>query len=918
MNRFLHRTSIVALGIVFFLLASPFLLSQGNETQLPGIQEFLNPDGTFNDASHYNGQIDTRGWQITTAPDGTPRFVPERTGLASSPTSVETEDENWADGFGGGTGSNGIDDEVFALATDGIRLYIGGAFTKAGDVAANNIVSWDGTRWQILGTGPGILNGVNGIVNAITVDGDIIYVGGQFTNAGGTPVQNIARYSISSRTWANVTNGITGTSAFVSTIMIDGNDVYVGGTFSRAGGGSANNIAVWNKTDQRWRTLGSGATEGVQGGVLAIAKGPDGFYVGGNFSSAGGVASSGVARWDGTAWHSLAGGVNGYVNAIGVIENRVFVGGEFNLAGDTAVNNIARWYTDSAQWSRLTGVMELVGEYFRVEGNGVNNVVRSITVDGNNVYVGGTFNSTFPGDRTLSDINANYIARWWEPTDREWWQTNIWWSPLGRGARNGTNGFVNDVAVYKGQVYAGGAFSVAGEQNADRIARLDGDRWRSLVTTNNNYIFNLAVTDGGDVYVGGEFNQSTSANKMGIAKLNGTQWSSVQGEISGSIHSMTVAGDWIYVGGWLSQVGTTPAMNVARWNRVTEEWGTLGAKPGPGPDIEHFFDTLNYVSAIAVKGDDVYLGGQFNRAGGIRANNIVRWNSATDTWTSLGSGINGSVASILFNNDDMYVAGRFLGAGDQLHAKNIALWKDDTWHALDTGTNEAIWAMGLRGSELFVGGAFTRAGTIDANYLAVWNTESKSWGTVGEGINNDFLPVITALALTDRKLYIGGTFNRAGDKPASNIASWDGSEWNSLGSGVNGYVYQIGVYSNKVYVTGAFSEAGAKASIYFGIYTDLSLSVEERDASESSLALEQNSPNPFIASTTIPFRTVKTGRVSLSIHDVNGGTVARIVENVLPAGEHRILWSPEDIPAGVYFCRLEADGQVITRKLVKQ
>lgn len=911
MNRSLRSTIgiIPAFSLLLLLVSSGPLRPQGNETRLPALDQFLNPDGSLDPAESNTGSIDGRGWRIEPAPDGSPRFV--RQGEIAEPVyagSLSADDDNWDDRFGNGPGSNGIDDEVFALASDGIRLYVGGAFTKAGDIAANNIVSWDGKRWQILGTGPGILNGVNGTVNSIVIDGDIIYVGGQFTNAGGTPVQNVARYSISSRTWANVTGGISGTNAFVSTIMLDGDNVYVGGTFSRAGSLTVNNIAIWNRTTQAWSALGTG----VQGNVNAIAKGPDGVYVGGSFSSAGGVASSSVARWDGTAWHSLAGGVNGSVNAIAVLGNRVFVGGQFNRAGDTAVNNIARWYVDSSLWSRLTGIEELVGQYFRVEGNGVDDVVRSIEIDGNNVYVSGTFRSAFPGDLTLDPVSTNYIARWFEPTEVEWWQTNTWWAPLGRGARNGMNGFVNALAFFDGELYAGGAFSRAGGQNADGIARWDGIRWLSLTTGVNNFIFTLALTDEQEVYVGGEFNQTGSSNTMGIAKLNGSQWELVNGAVNGSIYALAAAGDWIYVGGYFNQVGSVPARNVARWNRVTGQWSALGSSAGPGND-----STLSYVSAIAIRDDEVYLGGLFSSAGGIVANGIARWNSATDTWTSLESGINGSVFSIIFHNDDVYVGGRFLGAGGVTHAKNIALWSDGTWHALDTGTNNAIWTMGLRGSELFVGGEFTAAGSVDANHLAAWNIDTKTWSSPGGGVDDDFLPVVNTIALSNGRLYVGGVFTTAGEQPVSNVASWDGSSWNSMGSGVDNYVYQMAVSGNKVYVAGAFTQAGAKPSYYFGIYTDPALSVDDDVAFSGSTTLRQNSPNPFAGSTTIGFTTASSGRVALTVYDTDGNLVGRIVDNTLPTGEHRVTWTPEGIASGVYFCRLEADGTILTRTMVK-
>ena len=60
------------------------------------------------------------------------------------------------------------------------NLYVGGNFTTAGGVTVNNIAKWDGTAWFALGTG------TNSTVSALAADSSgNLYVGGNFTTADG-------------------------------------------------------------------------------------------------------------------------------------------------------------------------------------------------------------------------------------------------------------------------------------------------------------------------------------------------------------------------------------------------------------------------------------------------------------------------------------------------------------------------------------------------------------------------------------------------------------------------------------------------------------------------------------------------------------------------------------------------------------
>jgi flagellar hook assembly protein FlgD len=79
-------------------------------------------------------------------------------------------------------------------------------------------------------------------------------------------------------------------------------------------------------------------------------------------------------------------------------------------------------------------------------------------------------------------------------------------------------------------------------------------------------------------------------------------------------------------------------------------------------------------------------------------------------------------------------------------------------------------------------------------------------------------------------------------------------------------------------------------------------------------------PNPFNPRTTFRYSLPADARVRFSILDVRGRRVATLVERFQAAGPHELQWSGIDrrgnaLPSGVYLARLEAGGDVATRKL---
>jgi len=81
--------------------------------------------------------------------------------------------------------------------------------------------------------------------------------------------------------------------------------------------------------------------------------------------------------------------------------------------------------------------------------------------------------------------------------------------------------------------------------------------------------------------------------------------------------------------------------------------------------------------------------------------------------------------------------------------------------------------------------------------------------------------------------------------------------------------------------------------------------------------LYQNRPNPFRRGTTLAFDLDRARKVSLAVYGVRGERVSEILrDRLLPAGRHQLDFDALGLPPGTYYCRLVADGLVLSRPMV--
>jgi hypothetical protein len=118
------------------------------------------------------------------------------------------------------------------------------------------------------------------------------------------------------------------------------------GPWASSGSETAPQLAAMG-VDDHWD--GRFTTLGTDGAVYALVVGEGGdLYIGGGFTTVGGVSASNVARWDGSTWSPLGSGTGDEVWTLALDgDGNLYAGGVFTTAGGVNVNHVARWNGDA-------------------------------------------------------------------------------------------------------------------------------------------------------------------------------------------------------------------------------------------------------------------------------------------------------------------------------------------------------------------------------------------------------------------------------------------------------------------------------------------------------------------------------------------------------------------------------------------
>ena len=661
----------------------------------------------------------------------------------------------------------------------------------------SNVSPEDDPNWYFDFNG-GIEGEVFGVMKS-TFDDKYYFCGGFLSVDGNTDMKNIVRWNPESNIWEQLP-GIDYThSNFIRCMVEDGNgNIYVGGDFSSIGGIDAGRVACFNMETGKWSAL-KDETFFDQDQI----RGPN----------------------------------SGGVYSIALLNNYIYIGGYTFNSSDPAYRYLRRFNLTTRKW-------EAVGAGITDDPDVDDDIakVSALETDAQgNLYVGGVF-------AKAGGQNANGLAKW----------NGTSWSEIG----SGTNGSILDILFVNNKLYVSGTFTKTGDGvRSQYVAAWNGSAWENMEMGFEGFgVYGLAHDVSGNIYAGGYFthNFNTDAPLNNVAVFKDNMWqplglgigqSSTQG-----VNAMCSDENNIMFAGYFSPpTGTTSKINHAIYNasanfnadKIPDCYILYTAKnPTDANPIEINIQFSEQVTGFE-KEDILVSNGTISYFNQLRTN--LRWvaritpTSEGDITVNIAQGVavdannnqnnaaqplaitysqnlpnpdknwfvefNGTIEGEIFDilkspaDSMVYFSGGFLSVNGNTDRKNIVRYQvaENMWQGLPgidyTHSNFIRCMAADNEGNIFVGGDFSSIGGIPAGKVARFNVKTGTWHSLidksfkdADQMRGPATGGVYAIHLHQNYLYIGGYVFNNSDRDFLYLRRFDlnTNKWESIGGGVYG------------------------------------------------------------------------------------------------------------------------------------
>jgi hypothetical protein len=420
--------------------------------------------------------------------------------------------------------------------------------------------------------------------------------------------KGLAALDISNSSLKSLSADLAG--GWVTDLLVDGTNIYVGGYFNLCNGqpcDGAISIDIITNVPNTWKP-GLGNSQDRH-----FALDGNNIYISG--ASVG--SASGVGCFDKNT--GMQNGtyipVDGSISTIHANVGGIAIGGYFQFINPRPHQGIAA--LDAKTGNVLNWDPGLSG----------NSVVYAITAAGNSIYIGGKFDEIGGQSRTgLAEIDLNTAAL-------------LPFAPQPSFAS--TAATVRSLVVDDTMLYVGGKFDfIAGQSRGHCAAfsRTTGNitSWDPVF---NDMVYTMA-TYNHNVYMAGNFTHVGTTTRNNIASFDATgalmPWHpQLYGTSLPLVEYIRVSGNALYAAGNFQGIGTVPQKQLAKIDLLTGQ---------ADPAFSLSFNNLGGVSALALAGGRVYLGGDFNftnpagitKLGAVDSTNgtPMQWHPGIDGWIS--------------------------------------------------------------------------------------------------------------------------------------------------------------------------------------------------------------------------------------------------------------------------------------------
>ncbi|KAK7035276.1 hypothetical protein VNI00_012043 [Paramarasmius palmivorus] len=595
----------------------------------------------------------------------------------------------------------------------------------------------------------------------------------------------------------------SGNAVVTSVVHHPNGAVFLGGNLSLSSGpaSSARNIVAF--VNGALEALGD---NGLDGPVAALLLDGDNLYVGGSFQDTAAASTNGLVKNIGSynvqtkRWSALGAGLNGPVTGLDISNGKLQVIGNFTSILTSASDNsgidapgIAVWDTSASIWANSGGFV--VGSMTMV-ANGTDSTQ----------YIAGSVSAfqKFGSDGIVMVSNGDNGPKVTPLSAPLGGVAGVSTSASARKrsyiARTSWMSHVKFPRVFAKRQSSSSLASLPAPLPAPAPAVLAGAFWTNSSSSREVAIIggNFSFLPSGSAF-GSQRSQSLAIYDQDEATLKALPGN----QINGTVRTLFVENNFLYVGGEFS-ISDVNANGFAVYNLQSQQWETSGIQSLQTSDGS--IVSVRSISSSTAKPNTIIVAGHFAQAGSFRCQAICALDTSSRQWNSLGNGIQGEVSTVLYagNNQDILIAAGSIGL-DGGAVANVAQmsFSNSSWAAVGPASDlpGPVTALEINNgntSSIFAAGKSSDGASFLSHYNgANWTTLASSFQPNTVVSQLAMVPLQdthpgNALIEADRMLMISGSLDDSTFGNASS-ALFDGESFvpyivSSTATGTAGFV----------------------------------------------------------------------------------------------------------------------------------
>lgn len=505
-------------------------------------------------------------------------------------------------------------------------IYFGGIFSEVGGIARNHLAAVDCITGIVTSFNSVSIAPYYAFVNSISISGNTLYAGGDYTTIGGISRQRISSFNLSTGLITSWNPMIF--SGAVNKVLSANGKVYVCGSFSNFASGVRYGVAELDSITGQLTSFNASLNSGVT--VFNMILSNNIMYVEGNFTSIHGVPRTKLAAI------KLASGFpnlwmpnpDASAHLLKLENGNILISGDFKFIGGISKRHLALVDTLLGTAQPFMNIKVSGTVLATCKSNG------KLFLGGDYTSYGGEYRSNLAAfDRLTKEIKS--------------------WAP--EATMTGGFGYVSQIKISNQKIYISGNFDNINGQSRNYLCAVDSGGALASFNPNPNDIVNCILFHNGHIYLGGGFTNISGTNRNRLASIDEVSWSIEpwNPNASDNVRDFELVDSTLYIGGYFSFVGGLERKKLAAVDINT------GNIKSWNPNV-----TGNKIHSIEYGNDQIYVGGEFTMIDGMprtRVAAIDPFTGHTNSWAPYLDG--SSVSHIKLHENIIYIHGSFNHVG---------------------------------------------------------------------------------------------------------------------------------------------------------------------------------------------------------------------------------------------------------------